>query len=148
MRACFHAQQITEKCLKAFLANSQVAFPYTHNLTKLVELCVGLNGAFSSLLPTVKALTPYAVELRYDDSFWPTSQVAKEARLLPWPFTGSFWTDCPPMSRWLRNKAVPASAFRELTTLSKLGSGGNVLCRISAAGTTLERRGSGRDTLR
>lgn len=79
--ACFHAQQITEKCLKAFLANSQVAFPYTHNLTKLVELCAGLDGAFSSLLPTVKTLTPYAVELRYDDSFWPTSQVAEEAQV-------------------------------------------------------------------
>jgi len=34
--ACFHAQQIAEKCLKAFLAHSGVSFPYTHNLVKLI----------------------------------------------------------------------------------------------------------------
>jgi HEPN domain-containing protein len=39
--ACFHAQQVAEKCLKAFLAYRGVMFPYTHNLTKLVEFCAG-----------------------------------------------------------------------------------------------------------
>ncbi|MGO8787264.1 MAG: HEPN domain-containing protein [Terriglobia bacterium] len=78
--ACFHAQQITEKCLKAFLAYRQVAFPYTHNLAKLIEVGAGIDPAFRSLLPVVTPLTPYAVELRYDDSFWPTQQVAEEAR--------------------------------------------------------------------
>jgi HEPN domain-containing protein len=78
--ACFHAQQAIEKCLKAFLAYRQVAFPYTHNLTKLIEIGAGIDAAFLSLLPTVAPLTPYAVELRYDDSFWPTLQVAEEAR--------------------------------------------------------------------
>ncbi|MDR3677294.1 MAG: HEPN domain-containing protein [Acidobacteriota bacterium] len=78
--ACFHAQQLTEKCLKAFLAYRQVGFPYTHNLTKLIEIAAGIDAAFRALLPTVTPLTPYAVELRYDDSFWPTQQVAEEAR--------------------------------------------------------------------
>ena len=64
--ACFHAQQIAEKCLKAFLAYRQVGFPYTHNLTKLIEIGAGIDPAFRSLLPTVTPLTPYAVELRYD----------------------------------------------------------------------------------
>jgi len=78
--ACFHAQQITEKCLKAFLAYRQVGFPYTHNLSKLIEKGAEIDPAFRSLLPTVAPLTPYAVELRYDDSFWPTQEVAEEAR--------------------------------------------------------------------
>jgi HEPN domain-containing protein len=78
--ACFHAQQMAEKCLKAFLAHRGVAFPYTHNLAKLIEMGAGLDPVFRSLLPTVLALTPYAVELRYDDSFWPSQQVAEEAR--------------------------------------------------------------------
>lgn len=78
--ACFHAQQMTEKCLKAFLAHRSVAFPYTHNLTKLMEIAAGIDETFRSLLPTVAPLTPYAVELRYDDSFWPSRQVAEEAR--------------------------------------------------------------------
>jgi len=78
--ACFHAQQMTEKCLKAFLAHHSVAFPYTHNLTKLIELSAEIDATFRSLLPAVAPLTPYAVELRYDDSFWPNKQVAEEAR--------------------------------------------------------------------
>jgi HEPN domain-containing protein len=78
--ACFHAQQITEKCLKAFLAYNKVAFPYSHNLTKLIEIAVGIDPAFRSQISTVSPLTPYAVELRYDDSIWPTRQVAEEAR--------------------------------------------------------------------
>ena len=57
-----------------------VEYPYTHNLAKLIEICAGLDPAFRSLLPTVAPLTPYAVELRYDDSFFPTESVAKEAR--------------------------------------------------------------------
>jgi HEPN domain-containing protein len=78
--ACFHAQQMAEKSLKAFLAHRGVAFPYTHNLTKLIEISAGLDTTFRSLLPFVRPLTPYAVELRYDDSFWPSQQVAEEAR--------------------------------------------------------------------
>jgi HEPN domain-containing protein len=78
--SCFHAQQMVEKCLKAFLAHRGVAFPYTHNLTKLVEACMAIDPAFSTLRATVAPLTPYAVELRYDDSFWPARQVAEEAR--------------------------------------------------------------------
>lgn len=78
--ACFHAQQLTEKCLKAYLIYRSVSFPYTHNLTKLVEICAGTDDTFRSLLPTVAPLTPYAVELRYDDSFWPSQQLAEEAR--------------------------------------------------------------------
>ena len=78
--ACFHAQQMAEKYPKAFLAERGVPFPYTHNLTKLIELAAGIDNAFRSLLPTVAPLTPYAVELRYDDSFWPSQQVAEAAR--------------------------------------------------------------------
>jgi HEPN domain-containing protein len=78
--ACFHAQQMIERCLKAFLAYCRVGFPYTHNLSKLIEMAAGIDAAFRSLLPTVAPLTPYAVELRYDDSFWPTQQEAEEAR--------------------------------------------------------------------
>lgn len=80
--ACFHAQQMTEKCLKAFLVYRSVSFPYTHNLTKLVELAPGIHPTFGSMASTVAPLTPYAVELRYDDSFWPSQKVAEEARSL------------------------------------------------------------------
>jgi len=78
--ACFHAQQASEKYLKAFLTHHEAPFPYTHNLSKLVELCAQVDPDFRSLLPQVEPLTPYAVRPRYDASFWPSQEVAEEAR--------------------------------------------------------------------
>lgn len=78
--ACFHAQQAAEKYLKAFLTHGRAKFPFTHNLAKLIELCAGLDGSFRVLISVVEPLTPYAVELRYDADFWPSIEVAQEAR--------------------------------------------------------------------
>lgn len=78
--ACFHAQQAAEKYFKAFLTHHHTEFPFTHNLTKLVEICASVDEAFRSLLTLVAPLTPYAVELRYDADFWPSLQIAQEAR--------------------------------------------------------------------
>ena len=80
--ACFHAQQTAEKYLKAFLIHADVEFPFTHNLAKLVELCTEVAPSFRSLISVVEPLTPYAVEMRYDDEFWPSVEVAREARRL------------------------------------------------------------------
>jgi HEPN domain-containing protein len=77
--ACFHAQQAAEKYLKAFLVHVGVAYPPTHNLTKLVDLCFDRDPSFRALDAAVAPLTPYAVELRYDTEFWPTKAVADEA---------------------------------------------------------------------
>lgn len=70
--ACFHAQQAVEKALKAYLAHHGISFPYTHNLAKLVELAGQVDERFSGLVSVVEPLTPYAVEARYDEDFWPT----------------------------------------------------------------------------
>jgi HEPN domain-containing protein len=79
--ACFHAQQAAEKYLKGFLAFHDRPFPYTHNLADLTELCADIDILFRSLTPLAAELTPYAVRLRYDDSFWPTLETAKQARV-------------------------------------------------------------------
>src|SRR5438067_13923662 len=65
--ACFHAQQAAEKSLKAYLAAHNINFPFTHNLEKLAELCALNDPSFSSVKSLAQGLTPYAVELRYDD---------------------------------------------------------------------------------
>lgn len=78
--ACFHAQQAAEKYLKAFLIHHGVQFPFTHNLADLSELCASIDTSFRSLTSTVAPLIPYAVELRCDDAFWPSLEVAREAR--------------------------------------------------------------------
>lgn len=77
---CSHAQQAAEKYLKGFLAFHDRPFPYTHNLADLTELCADIDVSFHSLTPMASELTPYAVRARYDDSFWPTLETAKQAR--------------------------------------------------------------------
>jgi len=77
--ACFHAQQAAEKYLKAYLTQKDIEFPLTHNLAKLLELCITVDSSFASLLSLAEPLTPYAVEMRYDSDFWPDDQVAEEA---------------------------------------------------------------------
>jgi HEPN domain-containing protein len=78
--ACFHAQQAAEKYLKAFLTYHGRQFPFTHNLAELVELCAAVDPAFRLLASGLGRLTPYAVELRYDEAFAPSFEVAQEAR--------------------------------------------------------------------
>jgi len=78
--ACFHAQQALKKYLKVFLTLNRKAFPDTHNLGDLVELCAATGPSFRNLVFVVSNLTPYAVQVRYDDSFWPELDVAEEAR--------------------------------------------------------------------
>jgi HEPN domain-containing protein len=78
--ACFHAQQAAEKYLKSFLASKDIAFPHTHNVSKLLEACATVDPSLRELLETAATLTPYAVELRYDFEFWPSKEAAQEAR--------------------------------------------------------------------
>src|SRR5687768_9287243 len=63
--ACFHAQQTIEKYLKAFLQEHGVAFPRTHNLVELLELCLTVDASFELQRVHVTLLDPYAVRYRY-----------------------------------------------------------------------------------
>ena len=77
---CFHCQQTVEKYLKAFLIYSDIAFPLSHNLADLVELCIQVESSFSDYQRRAETLTPYAVEIRYpDDLYMPTNEEAVEA---------------------------------------------------------------------
>ena len=78
--ACFHAQQAAEKYLKSFLAAKDMAFPHTHNLSKRLDACAAIDASLGQLSEIVAPLTPYAVELRYDFEFWPTTEAAQAAR--------------------------------------------------------------------
>ena len=76
---CFHAQQAAEKAVKAFLVFSDQDPPRIHNIEKLIDLCGRIDSGFSELRDLAAGLTPYAVELRYDDEFWPSTDTAEEA---------------------------------------------------------------------
>ena len=77
--ACFHAQQAAEKCIKAYLTAQEIEFPFIHNLEKLIELCARVDPSFMTVKTLGQELTPYAVELRYDEEFWPSKQTARQA---------------------------------------------------------------------
>ncbi len=78
--ACSHAQQAAERLLKGYLSAYDIDFPFTHNLARLLVLCQARDPAFSSLATLAELLTPYAVDLRCDNRFWPSVEVAREAR--------------------------------------------------------------------
>lgn len=65
---CFHAQQATEKFLKAFLVYHNIDFPRTHDVDYLIIECQKINkNAFNIDL---KSLTDFGVSVRYPDDFY------------------------------------------------------------------------------
>jgi len=60
----FHAQQSTEKYLKAYLVYRKIDFPYTHNIAKILALCEE-TAEWTKEIEDAKSLTPYASTLRY-----------------------------------------------------------------------------------
>jgi HEPN domain-containing protein len=61
----FYAQQVVEKSLKAVLATQGVDFPFTHNITLLMQLCEDAGFKLPIGLADADHLTPYAAALRY-----------------------------------------------------------------------------------
>ncbi|MBI1800485.1 MAG: HEPN domain-containing protein [Chloroflexi bacterium] len=62
---CFHAQQCAEKYLKAYLQESGVGFPQTHNLSALLGLGKTLDPLFVATQTDLEALNDYSVDVRY-----------------------------------------------------------------------------------
>lgn len=76
--ACFHAQQLAEKSLKALLVARNISFSKTHNLLLLSDLLNDddINGHSEAL----DKLTDHAVEMRYPgDYIEPELEEAEEA---------------------------------------------------------------------
>jgi len=61
----FHAQQMVEKSLKAFLAWHDRPFRKTHNLIELGQACVNLESKLESIVRKAAPLTQYAWQFRY-----------------------------------------------------------------------------------
>lgn len=64
---CFHAQQCVEKSLKAATTASQIHFRYTHDHGELTNLLTGAGITPPFTTGDFHRLTPFAVELRYDE---------------------------------------------------------------------------------
>lgn len=62
----FHAQQATEKLLKAVLAATVAEYPHTHRIDRLMELLRAAGREVPPALRELRRLTPFAGELRYE----------------------------------------------------------------------------------
>jgi HEPN domain-containing protein len=65
---CFHAQQCVEKYLKAFLVESGINFPKTHNLLYLLDLLVVVDGSLTAYRDILRRLDAGSVQFRYPGS--------------------------------------------------------------------------------
>lgn len=61
----FHAQQAIEKALKAWLAAQSIAFPRTHDLSRLLDLLEETGVDVGIFWPLVE-YTVFAVQARYE----------------------------------------------------------------------------------
>ena len=60
----YHAQQCAEKYLKAYLVCHRIDFPYTHNISRLLELCEE-SSRWPEKIYEAEELTPFAITARY-----------------------------------------------------------------------------------
>ncbi len=63
--ACFHCYQCVEKYLKARLVEAGIAFPRTHDLLKLLNLCLPVEPLWAAFANGVDTMSDYAVDFRY-----------------------------------------------------------------------------------
>ena len=82
--AGFHLQQAVEKGLKAWLADLDIAFPRTHDLSLLLGLLEDANQQIDSYWELL-GLNPFAVQFRYElpgDGFPEFKQTADKVQSL------------------------------------------------------------------
>jgi HEPN domain-containing protein len=95
--ATFHAQQCAEKYLKALLMSRQKAFPRTHDVMALYDLCIRHDLHVPVGPDKLERLAAYAVQVRYPGEE-PTPDEAQEAVQI-----------AQAVRRWARALLLPSS---------------------------------------
>ena len=68
MTGLFHIQQSAEKALKAYVILKKGMIIKTHDLVRLVDICMEFDREFESLRLFAAVLTPYEVAGRYPET--------------------------------------------------------------------------------
>lgn len=68
MTALFHVQQCAEKALKAYMVFKKNSFTKTHDLVRLIDICMQIDENFETLRFFAAVLTPYETAGRYPSS--------------------------------------------------------------------------------
>lgn len=71
---CFEAHQAAEKAIKAVMISPSIAFPYVHDLGRLLELLEQAGEEVPSDIARAGELTPHAVDTRYPGTAEPVDQ--------------------------------------------------------------------------
>jgi HEPN domain-containing protein len=66
---CFHAQQCSEKYLKAFLVFRRIRFDRTHDLEELLKTILPRNPEFEFVKEELEFLNRFSVRIRYPGDF-------------------------------------------------------------------------------
>lgn len=76
----YHSQQAAEKSLKAFLVFKNRPVIKTHDLLKLLELCIAIDRDFQKFCDAADYVNPFSTKFRYPDEYSiPDFEVAKLA---------------------------------------------------------------------
>lgn len=65
----FHCQQVAEKSLKGYLVFQKQTILRTHDLIKLIELCVKIGKAFDKVKDEAALLNPFSTKFRYPSEY-------------------------------------------------------------------------------
>jgi HEPN domain-containing protein len=75
---CFEAQQAAEKAIKALLIKQGVAFPYVHDLARLLTVLEEAGETIPDTIRDAEELTRYAVVTRYPGLAEPVTELQYE----------------------------------------------------------------------
>ena len=65
----YHCQQAAEKSLKGYLAYKKQPIIKTHELGKLLEICLKFDKDFEKIYEAARFLNPFATKFRYPTEF-------------------------------------------------------------------------------
>ena len=71
---CFEAQQAAEKAIKSVMILRGIAFPYVHDLTRLLSLLEAGRETVPETIMQTEELTPYAKTTRYPSLEQPVTE--------------------------------------------------------------------------
>ena len=62
---CYHAQQVAEKCFKAFHIAKTQKLKKIHDLNKLLKLCIAIDKSFEEFREATRSLNRYFIDAKY-----------------------------------------------------------------------------------
>ena len=80
--ACFHAQQCSEKYLKAWLIEQGIAFPKTHYLAALAKSCLASLPEISTMMEGLNIRTSLSAEVRYPGTWMGLTDAERSLQIL------------------------------------------------------------------